>query len=192
MKKLIGISILMILVSNPCWAQKAPDGFLGLKWGTTIEEARKVFNDANFTVNNLVGKGLSIKGILVDFPGEGKWKKIGEAEVSRYHLSFTDSEEFYYGCVLFNSTAGPSFDIFLKALTERYGNPTLTIPLVLKINPNATVGINHSWRFEDEVQISLSYDEMNSEGKLSYTYIPIWDMMYGIKHKDVSKTKDRL
>jgi len=51
MKKAILIIISLLILSNVAWAQKAPDGFLDLKWGSTREEAIRMFGIDTDTKN---------------------------------------------------------------------------------------------------------------------------------------------
>lgn len=186
MKKII-IIISLLMLSNVVWAQKAPDGFFGLKWGSTLEEAKRVFSGLELLSSDF-RKGMFI------LPAEGRWRKVGEAEVQDYELQFSESEgKFYWGAVAFSPTGErPNFDIFMKALTEKYGKP-IRLPLVLKINPNAEVGTEYRWALENRVVISLrTPDTERSYASLSYTYLPIWNEMNTAKDKDVAQTKDKL
>jgi hypothetical protein len=85
----------------------------------------------------------------------------------------------------------------------KYGKPGRITPLVLRINPNAKVGMEYTWVVENKVQIDLSYNNIeegyNKEERilginsmLIYTYLPIWREINELKDKDVLKTKDKL
>jgi hypothetical protein len=200
MKKATLIIISFLVASNIVWAQKAPDGFLGIKWGTTLEEFKKT---AIFTECSIKQYGDTYLAGNTFFSACGEWEKIGDAPVTKYHFVFSKSDsqafesshlsrdEFYLAFVQFPKSS--SFDVFLKALTEKYGKPKAAEPLVLKINPNAKVGMAYMWAVENKVIIDLRYDDMKEagiNGTLSYTYIPILDQIN--KPKDVKKTKDKL
>ena len=199
MKKTIFIILVLLVFFDGALAQKAPDGFLGIKWGITEKEFEKIveptFADCPVTADEILkkeSKFLNAKPTGKShtiFDACGHWEKIGDAYVYNYHFLFSDRDEFYSVRCQFPKSY--SFNIFLKALTEKYGKPKME-PLVLKINPNAKVGASYQWIVEDTVVIVLEYNDMEKcliDSSLSYVYIPIWDAMY---KKDTTKTKNQL
>lgn len=213
MKKGILMIILLLIVSNVVWAQKAPDGFLGIKWGTTREEFIKIvkptFDGCPANLDEALQKKSNFLHLkpkeyeYTNFYACGQWEKIGDALVTRYWFYFSKwntpvaesshltKDEFYSVKIKFPK--GDSFDVFLRALTEKYGKPGYVEPLVLRINPKAKVGMTYGWTVENKVSILLEYNDMEEagiNGSLQYTYLPIWNQIH--KPKDTKKTKDKL
>ena len=206
MKKTILI-ISLLIFSNVAWAQKAPEGFWGLKWGSGKEELKKlldpiiarrpeILTDLSQLRLGLITEHFDdfYQSDSINFSAgvRKEWEKIGEGEVTHYFFYYHENK-FYKASVSFPKHL--SFDIFLKALTMKYGNPQSVTPLVLKINPNAKVGMKYHWVLEDKVGISLSYSDMENtavNGTLDYIYIPIWREINKVRDKDAVKTKDKL
>lgn len=207
MKKAILIIFLLIL-PNVVWAQKAPDGFCGLKWGSTKGDLEKLL-DENVILEldgRLIRKKEDLnfggKGGVVHFMARGNWELIGEVVINDYNFEFSRSDEFYgkfyTAWVRFpkvTSERPNNFDILYKALTMKYGKPNSITPLVLKLNPSAKVGMAFTWTLENKVEITLKYNDMEEtgvNGTLSYIYLPIWRGINEVREKDAVKTKDKL
>lgn len=190
MKKAILIIISLLILSNVAWAQKAPDGFGDLKWGSSIEKLKEMVNIEPREIFDLPGGEKSAYFSAYD---KLDMEKIGEAKVTYYSYGFSKSGKFYLARVDFPKD--PNFDIFLKALTMKYGNPKSMTPLVLKINPKARIGTEYTWIIENKVEINLSFNDMEQRGvngMLSYLYLPIWREILKEREKDAVKTKDKL
>jgi len=205
MKKTILI-IFLLMLSDVVWAQKAPEGFCGLKWQSGKEELKKLLDPI---IDHRTREERWAGGMRLDLIPEedfnldpnsvyfrafnrGEWEKIGEARVAQYLFIFHENK-FYKASVSFPKHL--SLDIFLKSLTMKYGNPQTVTPVVLKINPNAKVGMKYGWVLEDKVGISLSYNDMENtaiNGTLDYIYLPIWREINKMRDKDAFKTKDKL
>ena len=189
MKKIILIISLLVL-SNVAWAQKAPEGFCGLKWGSTKEELKKMAPGGHFTD---FGDSISIspKGWMDRETEKSPWDKIGGAWIVHYDFNFYKNK-FYWASIKFSKL---DFDTLLRTISSKYRKPQNTKPLVLKINPNAKVGMEYTWVLEKKVEIMLSYNEMENiveNGTLMYIYLPIWNEINTVKDKDVNKAKDKL
>jgi hypothetical protein len=200
MKKTILI-ISLLIFSNVTWAQKAPEGFWGLKWGSGKEELKKLLDPIIARRPEILtdlsrGRLGSIterfddfyQSDSINFRAEVKkeWEKIGEGEVTHYFFYYHENK-FYKASVSFPKHL--SFDIFLKALTMKYGNPQSVTPLGLKINPNAKAGMDYGWTLECKVRISLRYNDMESRevnGNLKYIYPPVWLKIEGMRDKDAA------
>lgn len=194
MKKTILIIISLLIVSNAAWAQNAPDGFCGIKWGTTKQGLTKILD----SVPHLYLHGYETWISFSPKPGQIGWEKIGEVMVTDYVFRFSKSDKFYEASVSLPKDLPKcpnNFNILLKALTAKYGKPQSTTPLVLKINPKAQVGTQYTWTVENKVEINLWYndtEEMGINGSLVYTYLPTLHEMEKAREKDVEKTKDKL
>lgn len=191
---IIAFLITTLVFSNITWAQKAPDGFCGLKWGTIKEKIKEMLN----SIPNIYL--LDFEDWISFMPDFEKsdWGKIGEVKVTQYRFNFSESGKFYEGSVDFPKytlECPNNFDILFKSLISKYGKPHKTIPLVLKINPNAKIGMHYEWTINNMIEITLWYDDMEKRGingTLVYSYLPIKREVQKLKEKDVEKTKNKL
>ncbi len=193
MRKIILI-ICLLMLSNVAWAQKAPDGFCGIKWGISKQELKKILKPTPHLHLDEYENWISFS----PNSGDKGWEKIGEFKVTNYVFRFSKLRTFYEASVNFPKylTEYPNnFDTLLEALTSKYGSPQRTTPVVLKINPNARVGTQYEWIIENKVEITLWYNDMEQRGingTLVYTYLPIMRENEKARDKDVTKTKDKL
>jgi hypothetical protein len=61
----------------------------------------------------------------------------------------------------------------------------------LRINPNAKVGMEYNWDL-GKVWINLSWNDMDKNGFLTYTYLPIQKEFMRDEKKAAEKTRDNL
>lgn len=174
--------------------KSAIDGFCGLKWGGSKDDLIwRIDPNAYGTLIDDDSISFSSQDFNPRKPNSrNEWEKIGEAPVTKYCFKFYKNR-FYWAYVRFPKHE--SFDIFLNALTMKYGKAQSVTPLVLKINPNATIGKQHSWTIENKVRIDLSYNNMEQggiNGTLDYSYLPIWNEINKRDQTRAKKTKDSL
>ncbi len=181
MKKLCFILILILMAPAYIEAQKvaAPDGFLGLKWGSSTLKFRELSPPAQH-LNDPDDKGKQW--------GQ-KWHgKIGEVDVGSTGYIF-NKDRFFVAITHFKEKK--NYRILKDALILKYGQPQEMSPLVLKVNPNSKVGEECIWKIET-VWITLKINELKDEGTLQYSYLPILEEGIKEEKRDAQKTKDSL
>ena len=192
MKREILITISLLILSNAAWSQKAPDGFHGIKWGVTRQQVKETLDliphSSCYDFENF---------ILFSYEDEEQ-NKIGEVFVSDYEFTFSKSDKFYQFLVRFRKAHLHNlhnFDVLLRAMKSKYGNPSKTVPLMAQINPKAKIGTLYTWIVENKVEITLWYNDMEElkiNGNLLYTNLSIERETEKARDKDITKTKDKL
>ena len=115
MKRII---LVFLIVPTLCFAQnkKALSHFWDIPWGTSIEQAEKIFNDRGFT-------SFKEGGSLIAF---AKY----EGEEAAIMLLFNRVNRFYCGKVIYSSSdtaAIPKYNNYRKVLFRRYGMPDTSV-----------------------------------------------------------------
>ena len=115
MKKII---LVFLFIPVFCFAQnkKAMSHFWDIPWGTSIEQAEKIFNDRGFS--SFRGEDCLI--------ANAKY----EGEEAAIMLIFNKANRFYCGNVVYPSsgtTAVPKYENYRKVLFRRYGMPDTAV-----------------------------------------------------------------
>jgi hypothetical protein len=183
MKKIFFLtSIFTILIlSSLVSAQKAPDGIGGLKWGDSIEKFKELKDPTPWSLPEEGDRGKALGFRHIGLLGDVRTMSMGG-------YGF-DKNRFSYFTVKIDPR---DLTILKNALIMKYGDPTKESPLVLKINPNAKVGIEYQWILEDIVMIGLSSNEIKKEVVLSYFYLPYARGNIQEDKKSSERTKDSL
>jgi hypothetical protein len=190
--KAIILSILVLLIISGVSYGEEPDGFLGFKWRSSIEEFCKLENPSPYPIV-FYGKDCKEKFTVSDSTKEGERygyrlvDRIGDVATDKV-LYFFKQDRFYKTATLFRDNR--NYLILKGALNEKYGSAMIK-PLVLKINPNARSGEECIWTLRS-VSIILTFNEIKDEGQMVYTYMPIETEKILEDRKSIKKTKDAL
>ena len=118
MKRITIISFILILTPFFCFGQnkKALTHFWGIPWGTSIEQAEKIFTDRELETfkneNCLMAQG------------------VYEGEKALIMLIFNKTNRFYSGNVIYDysgDTVIPKYEDYRKVLFRRYGMPDTAV-----------------------------------------------------------------
>ena len=167
---------LLILGDAEVWGDSNdPEGYLGVKWETSAEKLERVS----------FAWGIPAEDIVV---WSRKLEHIGEVVAGETYYWFKD-DKFYRADSTFKEDR---YYLILKdALISKYGQPSRIKPLVLKINPNAKAGEECEWILK-KVLITLQFNNLKNEGRLTYIYTPIGGDRVEKLMKDIKKTRDAL
>jgi len=185
MRRVLFLVLTMILLPGVIFAQTAPDGFGGLKWGTTVEEFKNVTDPPMVE--------LRAQEDNKDFTiGYRRIYSIGKVSCWGMHYTFYKGRLFrvHTSLNVDNVDRESNFRILRESLTMKYGKPKQT-PIVLRINPNAKVGMEYNWDL-GKVWINLSWNDIDKDGFLTYTYLSIQKEFMRDEKKAAEKTKDHL
>ncbi len=181
MKKSLMVLGIILIFSSLTWGQKAPEGMGGLKWGDSAEKFKELKDPVPWRLPDESSKektfGFRYIGLL------GEVRTIGEAGYGFNKNRF---------CFFTVKIDPRDLNILKNALIMKYEKPTKETPLVLKINPNAKVGIQYAWTIEGIVIIRLSSNEIKKEVTLIYFYLPFSYEQFQEDKKSSEKTKDNL
>lgn len=145
----------IILEYGKVLGAEEPDGFMGMKWGESIEQCKK---------KELFVKEELVKGNLIKVIGKGS--SIGEIGVEVFY--------FFYKDKLYSVTAKfygeEDFESLSIALKDKYGKPKLEEPL--KNIYNNKIGSRFMWEMPNVI-IDFSFNFLKGVGELNYSYKPI-------------------
>jgi len=137
------------------WGAKQPDGFMGMKWGESIEQCKE--------------KGLFVK---IGPTGDnvtmviGKGSMIGDIGVEVHYFFYKNK----LVAVAAQFDGEKDFNSLLMALKEKYGEPKSEGPL--NNGYGAKIGIKINWELSN-VAINIKYILIGGDGRLTYSYKPI-------------------
>jgi len=161
MKGIITYSLWTILIFvwliSLSLAVEQPNGFMGMKWGESIEQCKK--------------KGLFVK-IRMEQGNVtmvvGKDSSIGKIGVGVHYFFYKN--KLYSVFTKFLSEN--DFNSLILLLKEKYGEPKST-----ETSTNIKdqlVGMEHAWEMRDVI-IGIKYNGIKKEGILYYTYKPLYE-----------------
>jgi len=175
----VAAAVLSIAAGAP--AQKAPDGFFGLKWGDDIARFRalgmeeELGHEQNFQ-GDIILEGKSI------FESKGESGKYyfydGKFYRADFHLNLPESEFFR----------------LKNILISKYGKPKSEKDLVYQISPKAKAGKVLDWTIKN-VSIEFAWDQTKGYGgwgSLFYIYEPIMKKKDKKEQKEFDRVKDKL
>ena len=166
-------SCLMILgiTCGIALASDEPDGFLGFKWGSSIEEYCKLKNPSpseygysSTECRDRFTKEYEAKNERV---GTRLLKSVGGVKVEYVRYYFKNNKFYQAGVEYFYHK---NYMILKEALTQKYGT-TKVKPIILEPK-SKPVGEECNWTIKS-VHIKLVYGFRENEGTLLYTYLPI-------------------
>lgn len=146
-KSALVLALIFISTASFAWAfDKEPDGFRGIKWGTSINDY----------------KGM----VLIETDGDTKFYKkkgdklsIGEAELNKITYIFYKGK-FYSVFIKYEGIG--NFDKLKETFTSQYGAPN---------QPNQYMD-DYYW-YGDKVDISFSFTQVTDKGYVLTSYTPI-------------------
>jgi len=161
MKGIITYSLWTILILawliSLSFAVEQPDGFMGMKWGESIEQCK----EKGSFVKIRMEKGYVI--IVV-----GKDSSIGKIGVGVHYFFYKNK---LYS--VFTKFLGENdFHSLILLLKEKYGEPKST-ETATNIK-DQLIGVEHEWEVRD-VMIGIKYNGTKKEGILYYTYKPLYE-----------------
>ena len=161
MKKIITYSLWTILIFawliSLSFAVEQPDGFMGMKWGESIERCKEKglfvkirMEKGNFAI--VVGKDSSIGkiGLGVDY--------------------FFYKNKLY--SVFTKFLGGNDFNSLTLLLKEKYGEPKAT-ETATNVE-DQLVSVEYEWEMRD-VMIGLKYNAVKKDGILYHAYKPLYE-----------------
>jgi hypothetical protein len=174
MRKLLLLT--MVVLGFPIIAGAASiDSMGGLKWGANIEEFSNLKDPPPIPFDmgkDSIEERFTLSGIGDNERFGRRQYMIGntsyEAQYMFYKNRFCQFSISFYG---YDVIAG-NVENIRQTLITKYGKPTRTKPLVLRVNPNARAGSEYTWIIE-KVTIFLHVNDVKNEGFLLYVYEPI-------------------
>jgi hypothetical protein len=156
------------------WGVDQPGGFMGMKWGESIEQCKEkgLAVDIGKTKDNttdVLGKGSSIEEIGVGV-----------------NYSFYKNKLYFVTASIWGDK---DFNSLKFALTDKYGKPKSSEPL--KNIYGHSIGVKLQWDISDVI-IELQYNSAKNEGNLSYAYKPFLAEQAKDMGKEIKKIKESL
>ena len=150
-------TLIFIWLSSLSFAVEQPDGFMGMKWGESIERCK----EKGLFVNIRKEQGNFITVI-------GKDSSIGKIGVKVDYFFYKN--KFYRAFAKF--LIDDDVNSLILYLKDRCGEPKST-----ETSTNAKdqlIGLEYEWEIRD-VMIGLMYDAVKKEGILYYVYKPLFE-----------------
>ena len=167
------ISCLLILgiTCGVALASEEPDGFLGFKWGSSIDEYCKLRNPSpseyGYSSTECRDRFTMDYQTKNERVGTRLLKSVGGVKVEYVRYYFKNNK-FYQAAVEY--LYHKNHIILKEALTQKYGTPRAQ-PIILEPK-SKPIGEECNWTIKS-VHIRLVYGFRESEGTLLYTYLPI-------------------
>lgn len=173
MKSLIPCLLILGITCGVALGSEEPDGFLGFKWGASIEEFCKLKDPSPSELSYSSSSTGCRERFTRDYKthnereGHRSLQSVGGAKVefARYYFK---NNKFYRVSVDYRNIENHL--IFKEALTQKYGNPKVDL---IRLKPKTEpVAEECKWMLRT-VQIRLVYASQEGGGSLIYTYLPI-------------------
>jgi hypothetical protein len=185
MKKLLLLAMVLgLLVSGlpfSVLAADMPDGFIGLKWGHSLDKMRD--------------EGLFDRVIIND---KNPDKQVAWVSTKRFNplpnlkeygiILYFYKDKLYAGSIMIKKYR--DWNLLTEAIIEKYGTPFAKE--MKNVNGNK-IGIILDWSFKNGI-ISATYNQPKEEGSIYYSFPPkeLRDDLLKEKREELNKVREKL
>ncbi|MGD0915707.1 MAG: hypothetical protein ABSB22_04525 [Thermodesulfobacteriota bacterium] len=185
MKRILMLALIMVLLLSTILTSQSkniPDGFIGLKWGYSLNKMREEMVLSSVDIDK---KNPDKVTAIID---QDRFNPFPDLNITGIALGFY-KDKLYSGTIVISKYEDWNF--LIKTIKDKYGDPSTE---EMKNVYGNSIGIVMTWSFGiGGGVITAGFNQAKEEGYISYYFPPkeLRDQLSSQEEKERSKVRDK-